>query len=236
VLNNSAKFTPPGGRIEVSLHPDAQGAVELTIADNGIGIPAGEAEKIFEMFVQLDSSRSQAAGGLGLGLTLARSIVERHNGSIRAESEGAGQGTRFTIRLPAAPGPVVKPQLRSVDTGGTAGKRILVVDDNTDAATSLSEVLALSGHDVRTAFDGVEAWKLAEEFKPQVILLDLNLPGIDGVELGRRLRAAPWAKGLSLIALTGMGMASDIELTREAGFDHHVTKPAQPAEILRLVA
>jgi CheY-like chemotaxis protein len=236
VLNNAAKFTPPGGRIQVALQPDNDGAVTFTVADNGIGLPKEDAGKIFEMFVQLDSSRSQAAGGLGLGLTLARSIVERHGGSIRADSEGTGQGTRFTITLPAAPGPAAQPQLRSVDAANSSGKRILVVDDNVDAAASLSEVLALAGHEVRTAYDGVEAWNIAEAFHPECILLDLNLPGIDGVELGRRLRAEPWAGNVSLIALTGMGRSSDIDRTRAAGFNHHVTKPAHPGEILKLVA
>jgi signal transduction histidine kinase len=236
VLNNAAKFTAPGGRIEVSLQAEGDGEVAITVTDDGIGVKPEEAEKIFEMFVQLDSSRSQSAGGLGLGLTLARSIVERHGGRIWAESAGPGRGTRFTIRLPAAPGPIAQPHLRSVDSIRVSGKRVLVVDDNVDAAETLSQLLSLVGHDVRTAYEGGEAWSTAEAFRPECILLDLNLPGIDGLELGRRLRAAPWGRDVRLIALTGMGQASDITRTGAAGFDHHVTKPARPEEILKLVA
>ena len=235
VLNNAAKFTPEGGRIEMTLNSEADAAV-VTIADNGIGLAPEDTTRIFDMFVQLDSSRSQATGGLGLGLTLARTIVVRHGGSIRAESEGPGKGARFVIRLPCAPAPRPQPRLRAVPADGTASRRVLVVDDNVDAATSLATVLELAGHEVRTAFGGLEALQVAEAFRPDTVLLDLNLPGIDGVEVGRRLRALPWARSASLIALTGMGRPSDLARTGEAGFDDHLTKPVQPEEVLKLVA
>jgi signal transduction histidine kinase/CheY-like chemotaxis protein len=235
LLNNAAKFTAPGGRIEVSLKAEGEEVV-ICIADNGIGLAQEDTERIFDMFVQLDSSRSQAAGGLGLGLTLARSIVERHRGRIWAESEGPEKGTRFSIRLPLAPAPKGKPQLRQVRDGDASGRRILVVDDNVDAATSLASVLELSGHEVRTAFGGLEALAAAEEFQPDCVVLDLNLPGIDGVEVGRRLRETAWGRTASLIAMTGMGLPADVARTREAGFDHHMTKPVEPRQVLDLVA
>jgi signal transduction histidine kinase len=235
VLNNAAKFTSPGGRIEVSLKADGD-EVLILVADNGIGVAPEDTGRIFDMFVQLDSSRSQAAGGLGLGLTLARTIVERHGGRIWADSEGAGKGTQFCIRLPAAPAPKGKPQLRQVREGDVPGRRILVVDDNVDAATSLAGVLELAGHDVRTAFGGLEALTAAEEFRPDYVVLDLNLPGIDGVEVGRRLRETDWGRAASLIAMTGMGLPADVARTRQAGFDHHMTKPVEPRQVLDLVA
>jgi two-component system CheB/CheR fusion protein len=234
VLNNAAKFTAPGGRIELTLKSE-DGAALISVADNGIGLAREDLDRIFDMFVQLDASRRQAAGGLGLGLTLARTIVSRHGGSIRAESEGPGKGTRFVIRLPAAAAPRAATPLRSVPAG-TAPRRILVVDDNVDAASSLASVLQLSGHEVRAVYSGAEALAAAEEFKPDYVVLDLNMPGIDGVEVGRRLRASPSAASASLIALTGMGQPADVERTRAAGFDHHLTKPVEPHEVLDLLA
>ena len=235
VLNNAAKFTPPGGRIEVTLKSEGEDAL-IAVADDGIGVEPGDLERIFDMFVQLDSSRSQAAGGLGLGLTLARTIVERHGGRVHAESAGPGKGTRFVIRLPAAPAPKIPAPLRPVPRPSSGGRRVLVVDDNVDAATSLATVLELAGHEVRTAFGGMEALGVAEAFRPEYVMLDLNLPGLDGVEVGRRLRASDWGRRASLVALTGMGQPADLARTRQAGFDHHLTKPVEPEEVLRLVA
>lgn len=235
LLNNAAKFTPPGGRIEVSLAGEGDEVV-LSVADNGIGFEPRDAERIFDMFVQLHDSRSQAAGGLGLGLTLARTIVERHGGRIWAESAGPGQGTRFTLRMHAAPAPAAPARLHSVLSREAGGKRILVVDDNLDSANMLALLLRHEGHHVQTVYSGDEVLAAAEAFRPDCILLDLNLPGLDGVEVGRRLKQTEWAREASLVAMTGMGQPADLARTREAGFDHHMTKPVEPRQVLDLVA
>jgi CheY-like chemotaxis protein len=235
VLNNAAKFTSPGGRIEVTLRREGGDAL-IGVADNGIGLSAEDRDRIFDMFVQLDANRDQAAGGLGLGLTLARNIVERHRGQIWAESDGPQKGARFMIRLPVAPAPLAHPTLRPVRPSGGLSRRVIVVDDNVDAATSLATVLERAGHEVRTVFNGNDVLAAAEEFHPDCIVLDLNLPGMDGVEVGRRLRTLPWGRDVSLIALTGMGQATDHARTRAAGFNHHMTKPVEPDEVLDLVA
>ncbi len=234
VLNNAAKFTPPGGRIEVTLKRE-DGHALFAVKDNGIGLAAQDRERIFDMFVQLDPSRAQAAGGLGVGLTLARTIVSRHGGKIWAESDGPQKGTQILIRLPLAPAPLARPTLRPVPRDGSQPRRVLIVDDNVDAATSLAAMLELSGHEVRTVFSGSDALAAAEEFRPDCILLDLNLAGIDGVEVGRRLRALPRGRDASLIAITGMGQPADHARTAQAGFDHHLTKPVEPAAVLDLV-
>jgi CheY-like chemotaxis protein len=235
VLNNAAKFTPPGGRIELRLSREGDDAL-ISVADSGVGLSAEDRERISGMFVQLDSSRSQAAGGLGLGLTLARTIVDAHGGKIWAESDGPEKGSRFVVRLPSAPAPLARPRVRAVPSGKTQARRILVVDDNVDAATSLASLLEFAGHEVRTVFNGSDVLPAAEEFRPECIVLDLNLPGMDGLEVGRRLRTQPWGRDASLIALTGMGQPTDHARTRAAGFDHHITKPIEPAEVLALVA
>jgi signal transduction histidine kinase/CheY-like chemotaxis protein len=235
VLNNAAKFTPPGGHIELTLKRQGEHAL-FVVADNGIGLAAGDRERNFDMFVQLDPRRVQAAGGLGVGLTLARTIVSRHGGKIWAESEGPEKGTQITIRLPLAPAPLARPVLRPVARDGGRSRRVLVVDDNVDAATSLATMLEFAGHEVRTVFSGSDVVAAAEEFRPECVLLDLNLPGVDGVEVGRRLRALPWGREAALIALTGLGQPADHARTAQAGFDHHLTKPVQPNDVLDLVA
>jgi signal transduction histidine kinase len=234
LLNNAAKFTPPKGRIELSAHAEAGRAV-LRVADNGIGIPPERLDEVFDMFVQLDASHV-AAGGLGLGLTLARSIVERHGGRIEARSAGTGRGSEFTVRLPlaapAAPGAKPAP----VAQGPAARRRVLVVDDNVDAAQTLAAYLRLDGHRVESALDGEAALRVAELLHPDVAFIDLNMPRMDGAEVARRLRLTPWGRNARLIALTGMGQQSDIARTREAGFDEHITKPADLQRVSRLAA
>ena len=234
LLNNAAKFTPPGGRIELSLRADGDEAL-LAVKDNGIGIERGRLEEVFEMFVQIDTSRHASAGGLGLGLTLVRAIVEHHGGRVEGRSAGIGHGAEFVVTLPLArsaaqpapPRPVARTDVR---------RRILVVDDNVDAADTLAELLRLSGHVVEAAYEGKTALQLADKLRPDIAFIDLNMPGIDGYALAQQLRAAPWGRAVKLVALTGMGQKTDQERTRGAGFDEHLTKPADPERLARVAA
>jgi CheY-like chemotaxis protein/two-component sensor histidine kinase len=234
LLNNAAKFTPPNGRIELSAQATG-GSVVLRVADNGIGIAASKLAEVFDMFVQLDATHV-AAGGLGLGLTLARSIVERHRGRIEAKSAGPGKGSEFLVTLPLAAPP--KPAAANEDAAGPAParRRVLVVDDNVDAAQTLAEYLRLEGHRVESALDGESALRIAEMLHPEVAFIDLNMPGMDGTEVARRLRKTPWGRQTRLVALTGMGQLTDVARTRAAGFDEHLTKPAELSRVSRLAA
>ena len=235
LLNNASKFTPLGGRIELALAADASDAI-VSIQDTGVGFPAAENRRIFDMFVQLDSARGDAGGGLGIGLTLVRSLVEMHGGRIDAHSAGAGAGATFTVRLPLA---VAMPWAGEATPGAPTtaiAQRVLVVDDNADATASLAQILAMAGHDVRGALDPAEALRLAPAFEPQVAFLDIDMPGMNGYQLAAALRALPWASDLRLIAVTGMGQPSDREAARAAGFNAHLTKPAAPEEVLRLAS
>jgi signal transduction histidine kinase/CheY-like chemotaxis protein len=235
LLNNAAKFTPANGRIELSMRAEGPRAI-ISVRDNGMGIPSADLNRIFDMFVQLDASKTQAAAGLGLGLALARSLVSLHGGEIKALSAGPGQGSEFAVHLPlaAAPGQGV------VDVGGVlpaqASRRILVVDDNVDAATSLGALLESNGHSVRTCFDGSSAFEAASRLTPDVAFIDLNMPHPDGIELARMIRRQPWGMGVRLVALTGMGQPGDLARTREAGFDEHLTKRASPAALFKALA
>jgi signal transduction histidine kinase/CheY-like chemotaxis protein len=235
LLNNAAKFTPPRGHVELSAREEA-GQVLISVADNGIGIAAEHLKEVFDMFVQLDTANVTAAGGLGLGLTLARSIVERHRGTIEARSPGRGRGSQFVVRLPLAPPPV--PEAKNVDKPepGSIRRRVLVVDDNVDAAQTLAQYLRMDGHRVESALDGEAALRIAEVLHPDVAFIDLNMPRMDGVEVAKRLRVTSWGRSARLVALTGMGQQADIARTREAGFDEHITKPADLKRVSRLAA
>jgi len=235
LLNNAAKFTPSNGKIELSMRTEGPQAV-ISIRDNGIGIPSAELGRIFEMFVQLDASKTQAAAGLGLGLALARTLVTMHGGEIRALSAGPGQGSEFAVHLPLAAGTVKSNIDRRGPASTSAGRRIVVVDDNVDAATSLAALLDANGHRVRTCYDGSRAFEAAAELIPDVVFIDLNMPHPDGIELAKMIRKQPWGKGVRLVALTGMGQPTDLARTRAAGFDEHLTKPADPADLLEAAA
>ena len=232
LLNNAAKFTPPNGHIDLAAYAD-DGLAVLRVADDGIGIPPDKLQAVFDMFVQLDSAHV-AAGGLGLGLTLARSIVERHGGTIEAASRGPGQGAEFVARLPRAAEPKPAAANEPVAPPPAVRRRVLVVDDNIDAAQTLAEYLRLEGHRVESALDGESALRIAEILHPEVAFIDLDMPGMDGTEVARRLRKTPWGRGARLVALTGMGQLGDIARTRAAGFDEHLTKPAELARVARL--
>lgn len=235
LLNNACKFTPRGGRIEIATRLDGDD-VMVAVTDNGIGFSEEDSRRIFDMFVQLDGSRSQSAAGLGIGLTIVRSLVEMHGGRIDARSAGPGEGADFIVRLPKAsvPDAVSTANIHELVTIGR--RRILVVDDNVDAADSLSHMLRLHGYDVQITYDGQQALEAARSFRPEVAFIDLNMPRMGGNDLAKALGAEPWAAGLHLIAVTGMAQKADIDSTRAAGFHAHLTKPAQPEEIVRLAA
>jgi signal transduction histidine kinase/CheY-like chemotaxis protein len=234
LLNNAAKFTPPKGRIGLSARAE-QGIVALSVVDDGVGIAREHLQEVFDMFVQVDERHVAATGGLGLGLTLARAIVRRHGGEIEAKSPGRGKGAEFIVRLPLVSAPAAE-AAKDAPASPPVRRRVLVVDDNVDAAQTLAQFLRLTGHRVESALDGEAALRIAEILQPDVAFIDLNMPRMDGAEVARRLRLTPWGRKARLVALTGMGQQGDIERTREAGFDDHITKPADLQRLSRLAA
>ncbi len=236
LLNNAAKYTSPGGQIRVTVEVEGP-EVLVSVRDSGIGIRPEMLPRVFDMFVQIGEHKNYAQGGLGIGLSLVRTLVEMHGGAILARSDGPGQGSEFVVRLPRlvagqAPQAPELPPRAKVDANPPR-RRILVVDDNVDAARSLARLLSrLYGQDVRVAHDGPEALAEAETFLPEVVLLDIGLPGMDGNEVARIMRGRAEFRDTLLVALTGWGQESDMERSRAAGFDHHLVKPANP-EIIR---
>jgi PAS domain S-box-containing protein len=244
LLNNAAKYTPAGGHISLTAEVD-DAALSITMSDNGIGIPTDMQDRVFEMFAQIDRFNELGSAGLGIGLSLVKSLVEMHGGTVSVASDGPNQGSHFTIRLPisehsrslAAPSshlglaaptsPPAAPQKSKLS--------VLIVDDNVAAAKTLSLVVRLSGHEVRVAHDGREACGVAEDFLPQVIMSDIGMPHMDGYQLAKWIRRQSWGGHTTLIALTGWGQAEDQKRTKEAGFDYHLVKPAEPAEIERIL-
>lgn len=237
LLTNAAKYTDPGGRIEVRAQARSEEIV-LSVRDTGIGISPEILPYVFDMFVQSPQTSARTEGGLGLGLAIVRSLVHLHGGTVRLHSQGVGQGTEVVVTLPlgthAQPTPV-PPATVVRELPQRSQQRILVVDDNPDAATLLSEVLEDHGHQVRTAHDGPEAIRLAKEFRPTLAILDIGLPVMDGYELAHRLRLEPTLAGMRLIALTGYGQESDRERSHQAGFVHHLAKPVAADALVRLV-
>ncbi len=236
LLNNACKYTPPGGRIEVAVeHRD--GEVAITIKDTGIGIPADKLESVFEMFAQLNGSDERTTGGLGIGLTLVKRLVELHGGRIDARSEGPGRGSEFVVRLPTASvAPLKDKATRPRKAGAVAPRRILVVDDNRDSADSLGLLLELQGHETRVAYDGLAAVEEAERFAPEVMLLDLGLPKLNGIEVCRQIRETARGRAMTIVALTGWGQEKDRRRSKDAGFDEHVVKPVEAQVLSRLLA
>lgn len=235
ILHNAAKYTDQGGKISIGARRDG-GTALVTVGDSGIGIPADALSRIFDMFMQADPHDSRAQSGLGIGLTLARSLVELHGGSITAFSKGPGSGSEFTVRLPLVKAADVRPGTRRGNAGLVTGSlRILVVDDNADAAESMSTLLRLLGADVRVAHDGPAALNMFSAFRPALALLDLGMPGMDGFELAHRIRAS-FDPTPMLVALTGRGAETDRHLSAAAGFDHHLIKPADIEAIETLIA
>lgn len=236
LLNNAARYTARGGRILLTVERQGDEA-RVAVRDNGIGIPAEQLLPIFEMFSQYGHGPQRAQGGLGVGLSLARRLTEMHGGRIVALSEGPGKGAEFVVHLPLVHPGRQQPGLpqTGADGAGLVVLRVLVVDDNRDGAELLADTLRLMGHDTRTAHDGLQALGEAETFRPQVVLLDIGLPGIDGFEVCRRLRRQAWAQQCLLVAVTGWGSDDDRRRTREAGFDHHLVKPVAPQHLARLL-
>jgi PAS domain S-box-containing protein len=287
LLANACRYTEPGGRIRVEAQALGTRAVRVRVSDSGLGIPPAMLERVFDLFTQVESAQGRAAGGLGIGLSLVKRLVELHGGSVAAHSAGLGQGSDFTIELPllaeqslpgdapAAEGtiplfpghgaPSVTPfgpipaEAASADlamlnlpdfpplsdsasedhlSGEAApqGRRILIVDDNADSADSLAMLLQLGGHEAHTAYDGLQALELASRLQPEVLLLDLGLPGLDGCELCRRIRQQPWSARSLLIAVTGWGQAADKQRSQDAGFDGHLVKPVDLQALEKLIA
>ena len=239
VLGNAAKYTDRGGRIE--LFCSRQGAdVEIRVRDNGIGIPAELLPRIFDLFTQLDRRSDYSSSGLGIGLALVRRLVEMHGGSITAQSAGAGAGSEFVLRLPLLADAAGRPEDHAELPGGhdepAVSRRILLADDNADALESLATVLRLRGHEVYSAPNGAIALETAVRHMPEVALLDIGMPLIDGYEVARRIRAQEWGKAITLVALTGWGQESDRRRSQEAGFDTHLVKPLDLDKLTALLA
>jgi len=236
LLNNSAKYTAPGG--DISLGVERHGTdVVVRVKDNGVGIPPDMLPRIFDTFMQVDRSLERSQGGLGIGLSLVRALVDMHNGTVEARSEGHGKGSEFVVRLSDAVAPdhsVEAPP--GADSGMPSSiYRILVVDDNRDSALSLAMMLKIMGHDTRTGHDGEAAVSLAESFRPDVMLLDIGLPKMNGYDACRLIREQPWGRGIVLIALTGWGQDEDKLHSKEAGFNFHMIKPVDPDALAKLL-
>jgi two-component system CheB/CheR fusion protein len=240
LVSNSAKYTPEGGRIEVSaevFHDE----VVVTVADNGIGMEPSEIDRMFDLFSQGEGAVSRSNGGLGIGLALARNIVELHGGWIMASSAGTGRGCQMRVGLPLlrgspsrppSPAPLPQPPVAAV---AAEGQLILVADDNGDAAWGMAKLLELSGFRAVLARSGEEALRMAEEHKPAIALLDIGMPDLSGHDVARRLREQPWGRDMILIAATGWGQETDVRHSMEAGFDAHLTKPLNVGRVKSLV-
>ena len=236
LLTNAGKFTDRGGRVSLTVERN-QGTVEIRVRDNGIGITVGDLPKVFDMFTQLDSSLERSRDGLGIGLTLVKNLVEMHGGSITVHSEGLGTGSEFLVSLPTiAEGTAEEGNGSARTTDSATGRRILIVDDNEDGASSLSMLLKFGGHETFIAHDGREALRLADEIRPDVILLDIGLPGMSGYQVCRQIRQEPWGRDMVLVAVTGWGQEDDRIRSREAGFDAHIVKPVDPDLLAKIIA
>ena len=235
LLTNAAKYTRPRGAIRVVAR-EQDGELIMSVEDSGIGIASADLARVFGMFAQLGSGQDHAGGGLGIGLALAKGIVELHGGCIEAASGGPGKGSCFTVRLPGASHAVAAtPARREVPNGHSAGRRILLADDNRDAAESLAVILRLEGHEVELAHDGAAALRIFEEKRPDVALLDIGMPKTNGYEVARRIRDDPRSSDVLLIAITGWAQDADKAHSRAAGFDHHLTKPIEPDKLIQLL-
>ena len=237
LLNNAAKYTNNGGHIRVRVHRDTDDAV-VVVQDNGIGIPPDMLPKVFDMFTQVDRSLEKAQGGLGIGLSIARQLIEMHGGSIEAHSDGLGKGAEFCVRLPLvqAKAAAVEANEPTPLANPATGLRILVADDNIDAAKTLAMMLTINGNVVRTARDGVEAVEIAHTFVPHVVLLDIGMPRLNGYDACRELRQIEALADCLIVATTGWGQDDDIQRSREAGFDHHLVKPVEARVLDELLA
>jgi PAS domain S-box-containing protein len=238
LLTNAAKYTEPGGRIWLTGEKRG-GEVVVSVRDTGIGIPSEQLPHIFDMFSQVTPALERSQGGLGIGLALVKGLVDLHGGTVEARSDGLGRGSEFHVRLPLAdptPQAFTPHGSEQESPAPSPVARILVVDDNRDSADSLGMLLQLLGHDIRAAYDGVEAVQAAAAFRPDMMLLDIGLPKMSGYEVARRIRQHDWGKRVRLIAMTGWGQEEDKRRAFEAGFDHHLTKPVHPLALQKLLS
>ncbi|MET0661275.1 MAG: ATP-binding protein, partial [Steroidobacteraceae bacterium] len=238
LLSNASKYTPDGGRIELRLRREAGNAV-IQVVDSGIGIPQGDLTRVFELFSQVRTHQGRAEGGLGIGLSLVKSLVAMHGGAVEASSSGLEEGSTFTVRLPLHQQEAGEQSSRApaeLAEYVPISRRIVVADDNRDAALSLAVLLEMQGHEVVTAFDGVEAIEQVGKMDPQVVILDLGMPNMSGLEAAKAIRALPNGAQLKLVALTGWGQESDRQRTRAAGFDRHLVKPVSYVTLAELLA
>ena len=235
LLNNSSKYTSPGGRIEIRTERKGGEAV-VTVQDNGAGIPPDKLDRIFDMFTQIEGSQERSQGGLGIGLTLVRRLVVMHGGTVQARSAGEGKGSEFVVRLPIVEVRQMATPPPSVPKEPARTHRILVVDDNEDSASSLAMLLEITGNETFIAHDGAAALEAAMEHRPEVVLLDIGLPTLNGYEVGRRIRDEAWGKDVILIALTGWGQEEDRRKSQEAGFDGHLVKPVNYPALMALLS
>jgi PAS domain S-box-containing protein len=237
LLNNACKFTDKGGRIWLTVEREGRQAM-IRVRDSGIGIAADQLPRIFDMFMQVDNTLERSVSGLGIGLTLVKSLVEMHGGTVEVHSAGVGQGSEFVVRLPimTEPAKVPPPEPTGSEPTPAKARRILVVDDNRDSAESLAMLLRLTGNETHTAYDGLEAVEAAARVKPDVALLDIGLPKLNGYEACRHIRELPWGKTIVLVALTGWGQEDDRRRSKEAGFDAHLVKPVDLDALMKLLA
>jgi len=232
ILTNSAKYTDTGGEIRIESRTDANEVV-ISIADNGLGIAPELLPKVFDLFVQAERTLDRSQGGLGIGLSIVKRLIEMHGGTVGVASDGVNRGATFEIRLPLTEG--MQDAADSEHAASPAPRKILVVDDNRDAADSLGTLLRLDGHDVETAYSGLDALEHIRSFRPSVVLLDIGLPGVDGYEVARRLHADQNANGPKLVALTGYGQDMHREEASTAGFVAHLVKPVEYAALQRVI-
>jgi CheY-like chemotaxis protein len=233
LLNNAARYSNPQGNIWLRVQAGKY-AVEISVKDDGVGIAPENLSQIFDMFVQVEHGHDQH--GLGLGLTLVKELVGLHGGSVEARSDGLGKGSEFLIRLPFLdlPAPVSKAVAKEHQPKNA--RKILVVDDNIDAAETMALLLSTMGHEAKAAHEGKTGLKLAEEYRPEIILLDIGLPGLNGYEVVQKIKSTEWGKRIKVVAVTGWGQEEDKRRAAEAGFDLHLTKPVNPAEIEKILA
>ena len=238
LLNNAAKYTDRGGHIWLTAERQ-DGEAIVSVRDTGIGIAAEHLPRLFEMFSQVAPALERSQGGLGIGLSLVRGLIELHGGNVQARSGGPGKGSEFVVHLPVTKEPVPIP--REPAEGGVPSRsrakcRILIVDDNRDAADSLPLMLRLAGNDISTAYDGLEAVQAAATFRPDVVLLDIGMPKMNGYEVARHIRQEPWGKNMVLVAMTGWGQEEDKRRAIEAGFNHHLVKPVKAQALQKVLA
>ncbi|MEO8157042.1 MAG: ATP-binding protein [Betaproteobacteria bacterium] len=234
ILNNASKFTTHGGVIRLAAERQS-GEVSISVKDNGIGIAEGDLQSIFNMFAQVDGSLTRSEGGLGIGLALVRQLVDLHGGHVTARSDGVGHGSEFVVTLPVAADEFALPGRRESQRREIAARRnILVIDDNVDSAKTLATLLRTKGHEIREAFDGEHAMVIASEFAPDVVICDIAMPGMSGLEVANRLRTM-FPTGLTLIAISGYGTEEDRARSRQASFDAHFSKPANIEELQSII-